>query len=290
MQYPQWLDDHDIRIKAHVLIYPGWGFMPSRVRQYANDPPALWSTMEHHIREKLAAAKPFRFVSWDVVNETRDQSDLTKVFGTEAIYVRLYKLAHELTPDATLFLNENTILSQAGKTLPEQAEFERMIRYLLSHGAPLQGIGMQAHFGEAQTPPTEIWRITDRFAKFGLPIQITEFDLPIEDKRAQADYTRDLLTAWFAHPATSGFTMWGFWEGSMWQPEGALVDRQWNVRPNGQAWLDLVKKRWCTDTTVTTDATGVAKARVFKGDYEIGLGDSQKKLSVLNATEVNLKD
>jgi endo-1,4-beta-xylanase len=289
MQYPQWFKDHGIRIKAHVLIYPGWQFMPTRVRQYEHDPAALWEVMESHIREKLAAVKPFGFVSWDVTNETRDLKDLPKVFGSEDIYVRLFKLAHELAPDATLFLNENTILTNGGRTDTQQAEFERMIRHLLSQGAPLQGIGMQAHFGDLLTPPTEIWKIVDRFAKFGLPIQISEFDLPIQDPDAQRDYTRDLLTAWFAHPATTGFTMWGFWEGSMWQPPGALVAKDWTVRPNGQSWLDLVKKKWWTDVTVSTDAKGMARVRGFKGDYEVTAGDATKSLTLTKATDVTIK-
>jgi endo-1,4-beta-xylanase len=288
MQYPQWLKQHDIRIKAHVLIYPGWDFMPSRVRLYEHDPKALWRAMENHIREKLAADKPFGIISWDVTNETRDLKDLPRAFGSEEIYVRLYKLAHELAPEATLFLNENTILTMGGRTEPQQAEFERMIRYLLSQGAPLQGIGMQGHFSDVLTPPTEIWHIVDRFAKFGLPIQITEFDLPIQDPQAQADYTRDLLTAWFAHPATTGFTMWGFWEGSMWQPAGALVAKDGTVRANGQAWLDLVKKRWWTDVTVQTDARGIAKTRVFKGDYTLETEGTSKKISIGKDAQVDL--
>jgi endo-1,4-beta-xylanase len=139
------------------------------------------------------------------------------------------------------------------------------------------------------TPPTEIWRIVDRFAKFGLPIQITEFDLPIEDVQAQADYTRDLLTAWFAHPATTGFTMWGFWEGSMWQPVSALVDKHWNPRPNGQAWIDLVKKKWWTDKTLETDSKGQATVRAFKGDYEVTEGQSTTAVTLEAASEVTIR-
>ncbi len=289
LQYPQWLKAHGIRIKAHVLIYPGWQFMPTKVRQYEHDPQMLWKVMEKHIREKLTAVKPFDFISWDVTNETRDLKDLPKVFGSDEIYARMFKLAHELAPQATLFLNENTILTQGGRTGPQQDEFEGILRYLLSQGAPLEGIGMQAHFSDALTPPTEIWKIVDRFAKFKLPIQITEFDLPIQDPDAQADYTRDLLTAWFAHPATTGFTMWGFWEGSMWQPPGALVDKNWNVKKNGQAWLDLVKKRWWTDTTVLTDKDGITRTRAFKGDYEITAGAAKVQVGLLKDRQTTIQ-
>ena len=75
----------------------------------------------------------------------------------------------------------------------------------------------------------------------------------------------------------------------MWQPAGRLVDKHWNVRPNGRAWLDLVKKQWWTDTTATTDATGTARARVFKGDYELDLGTAKSQTSVNDATTVILK-
>ncbi len=286
--YPVWLKEHSITTKAHVLIYPGWQFMPTRLKKYENDPKVLWAEMDKHIREKIAFTKPFGFVSWDVTNETRDLRDLPKIFGSEEIYVRLFKLMHELDPRPTLYLNENTILTNGGKTESQQAEFERMLRYLLKNGAPLQGIGMQGHFGEVMTAPPDIWRIVDRFAKFGLPIQITEFDLPIADPQAQADYTRDLLTAWFAHPATTGFTMWGFWEGSMWQPAGALVDKNWKVKPNGQAWLDLVKKRWWSDTTLTTDRFGNAKYRVFKGDFEFSTGKFSRQVKIHHSAQVRM--
>lgn len=44
-------------------------------------------------------------------------------------------------------------------------------------------------------------------------MSLSEFDLPIQDEQAQADYTRDLLTAWFAHRATTGFTIVGLLGG-----------------------------------------------------------------------------
>jgi len=81
----------------------------------------------------------------------------------------------------------------------------------------------------------------------------------------------------------------GFWAGSMWQPVSGLVDKHWNVRPNGQAWIDLVKKRWWSDTTVVTDANGVAKVRVFKGDYEVSKDDVKRPVTVFDETEVRFK-
>ncbi|HEY0868079.1 MAG TPA: endo-1,4-beta-xylanase [Fimbriimonas sp.] len=265
-QYADWFRDHRIPTKAHVLIYPGFQFMPSRLRITSN-PNVIRGSIMEHIETKLNATRKYGFVSWDILNELRDLKDLAHVFGSERIYVDIFKKAHAVDPRPDFYLNENTILTNGGATENEQAEFERQLRYLVKEGAPVEGIGMQGHFGESLTPPETIWKIADRFAKFGLPIQITEFDINTRDEAGQADYTRDLLTAWFAHPATTGFTMWGFWEGSMWQPYGAMVRKDWSIKPNGQAWLDLIHKRWWTNKDLVTDRQGYVRVRGFKGDY-----------------------
>jgi hypothetical protein len=62
---------------------------------------------------------------------------------------------------------------------------------------------------------------------------------------------------------------WGFWEGSHWKPRAAFWDRNWNVRPNGQVWLDLFEREWTTDETVTTDAVGQCTVRAFKGRIHV---------------------
>lgn len=281
MAYADWFKARGYPIKAHCLIYPGWQFMPAKAVALQNDPPALRQAIMAHIREKLAATKPYGFVSWDILNELRDLKELKTVFGGERIYADIFKLAHELDPAPTFYINENTILTNCGDTEIQQAEYERQIRSLLAMGAPIEGIGLQGHFGEALTAPDRIWAIADRFAKFGLPLQITEFDLVSRDEQGQADYLRDLLTAWFAHPASTGFTMWGFWEGSMWQPPGALVAQDWRVKKNGQMWLDLVTKRWWTDVNIRTDSKGEATVRGFLGEYTVAAGkrSARTKLS-----------
>jgi hypothetical protein len=122
-------------------------------------------------------------------------------------------------------------------------------------------------------------RILDRFAKFGKPIQITEFDVITPDEQGQARYTRDFLTAVFSHPATDAFTMWGFWEGKMWQPPGAMIRKDWTLKPNGQAYMDLVLKEWWTDVSITTGVDGSCATRGFLGDYKVGVTANGKEKS-----------
>ena len=152
-------------------------------------------------------------------------------------------------PETHLALNENTILTRGGDTQSEQDIYAGWIQYLIDQGQGPDVIGMQGHFDSNVTDPVRVLEILDRFAKFGKPIQITEFDLPIRDEDGQARYTRDFLTTIFSHPAIEAFTMWGFWEGQMWQPPGALLRKDFTPKPNGQAFMDLVLKQWWTDVT-----------------------------------------
>jgi len=101
--------------------------------------------------------------------------------------------------------------------------------------------------------------ILDRFSRYGLPLRVTEFDID----------TRDLITAWFSHPSTDNFTMWGFWEGDHWKPNGAMLRTNWTKKPNAVAYANLVLNRWRTDTAAVTDADGTFRIRGFLGDYSL---------------------
>ncbi|MEL7238913.1 MAG: glycoside hydrolase, partial [Planctomycetota bacterium] len=76
------------------------------------------------------------------------------------------------------------------------------------------------------------------------------------------------------HESIQSFIVWGFWEGRHWRPESAFYDMDWNLKPTGEAWRDLVLDEWWTRETVTTDASGNATVRGFLGDYEIRVGET----------------
>ena len=102
---------------------------------------------------------------------------------------------------------------------------------------------------------------------YQLPVEITEYDLNTRDDKAQGEFTRDIVTAWFAHPQSKGFTMWGFWEGRHWRPRAALLRKDWSLKPNGSAYLDLVFGEWWTDVRGESSADGKFAVRGFKGTY-----------------------
>ncbi|MCL4202602.1 MAG: endo-1,4-beta-xylanase [Pirellulaceae bacterium] len=262
-----WLEDAGIEIRGHCLVWPSWRYLPKEVASLADNPAALRERVNGHVTEEASALRG-RLAEWDVINEPYTNHDLMDVLGNEAM-VEWFRLARQADPEVRLFINDYGILSARGRDAAHQDHYERTIRFLLEQQAPLEGIGLQSHFGDDLTPPPRLVQVLDRFAQFGLPLLITEHDINIADEALQAEYTRDFLTAVFSHPAVAGVLTWGFWEGRHWRPQGAYFRRDWSVRPAGQVWLDLVHDQWWTRDSGATDASGQRKIRGFLGRYEV---------------------
>jgi len=273
-----WLSEHGIVVRGHCLVWPSWKRMPRDLGRLKNDKPALRRRIVDHIRTEVTTLKG-RIADWDVINEPFWNHDVMDVLGNE-VMVEWYKAAQAADPATVLYLNDQNILAGGGTDRKHQDHYEQTVRYLQEAGAPLGGLGMQCHFGGNLTPPERLVEVLDRFAGFDLPIQVTEFDINTKDRRLQADYMRDFLTAVFSHPRVEGILMWGFWAGRHWKPEAALFDRGWTLRPHGEAWRDLVLKEWWTREDGSTDAHGRFQACGFLGAYEVTVSAGGKTRTV----------
>jgi GH35 family endo-1,4-beta-xylanase len=262
-----WLRGRNIEIRGHNLVWPSWRLMPKDVQRLKDDPAALRQRINTHITNEVATMKG-RLVDWDVINEPYNNHDVMDVLG-DAEMVAWFKLARSLDPGVKLTLNDFAILSASGLDKAHQDHFEKTLRFLKDGGAPITGLGMQAHFGGTPTPPERMLAILDRYAALGLDMSITEHDIDTSDEALQADFTRDFLTTVFSHPSVTAILTWGFWENSHWRPSAAYYRGDWSVTPAGQAWLDLVTKAWWTNASLTTGADGAARTRGFLGDYAV---------------------
>lgn len=263
----QWLRDAGIETRGHVLVWPSWLRTPRQLKAMAGDPPAVRQAVSAHITDEVTTLRG-QLHDWDVLNEPYKNHDLMDLLGP-AVQADWFKTARQADPGAKLYLNDYGILSAGGKDSAHQRNFEETIGLLLKEKAPLDGIAVQGHFDSDLTPPTRLLEILDRYARFGLPIQITEFDVQVPNEALQADYTRDFLTTMFSHPSVNGILMWGFWEGRHYAPGAALWHKDWTAKANGRVWLDLVQKQWRTNLTAATGTDGSLKTRAFLGDYQI---------------------
>lgn len=280
----RWLQHHGVPARGHVLVWPAWRWLPKAVRELEDRPEDLRRTVRDHVTEVVAAMKPCDLIEYDVMNEPRVNHDLMDILGQEAM-LDWWQAARDADGRQTLYINEYSIVTKGGHTASEQDSYAATIRYLLDNRAPLGGIGVQGHMGETMTAPAKIIAILDRFAAFGLPIQVTEFDLEIDDLGTQAAYTRDFYTAVFSHPATNGIVQWGFWEESHWKPRAAMFRKDWTLKPNAQAYIDLVLRDWWTDEIGRTDEQGRFALRGFCGDYEIRVDPGRERTTCTLGTD-----
>lgn len=269
----RYLREHDIEIRGHCLVWPSWRHLPSDLEQNQGSVRYLKPRVLDHITDE-AGALAGKLVDWDVINENYSNHDLMDILGDRAM-VDWFKQTRAADPHATLYLNDYGIISGGGLDEAHRSHYLWTVQYLLDAEAPIGGLGTQCHFGANPTPPERIWRILDELDDFGLPVQCTEFDINADDSEYQVHYMRDFMTAYFAHPATQGILMWGFWAGKHWRPKSALWDEDWQLRPHGEVWVNLVTETWWTDETRVTDSAGRASVRGFFGDYTvwISVGD-----------------
>ena len=191
---------------------------------------------------------------------------------------QMFRWAHEGNPAARLFVNDYDVLTGG----PNLAAYERQIQGLLDAGAPVGGIGCQAHYG-GQIDVAKVKESLDRLARFGLPICITEFDTDTGDEQAKARLLREFYTACFAHPAVDGILMWGFWEGAHWRPKAALWKRDFSPTPAADAYRDLVFSRWWTRWEGAADADGLCRVPAFFGRHRVEAGGKSVEVDLRKA-------
>lgn len=276
----EWLNKNRTPVRGHTLVWASWRNSPERLKtQYeqtlkTRGEARAKQELDDEIKTRIndtARALRGKLIDWDVVNETYANHDFQDLLGKQKL-IEWYKLARLADDKATLYLNENTVETE---TSAKSDFYFNEVKYLIDNGAPIGGIGLQAHIAAISIP--SYLRNLDRFATFNLPLKITEFDFVTPDKQLQADLTRDFLIATFSHPAMRSFLMWGFWDGHQWLHDAPLYNKDWTLKPSGQAYRDLVFGKWWTRAEGVTDARGAYQTRGFLGDYEITVKHNGKQ-------------
>jgi GH35 family endo-1,4-beta-xylanase len=279
----RYLSEQDIDIRGHVLLWPGWDNLPSRMESNRTNPDYLKQQLEDHLVEFLQTENFDEFVKdWDVVNEINTNTDLAAALSGTAgytngreIYAETFTRAKELAPDAKLYINDYITLSlknTEGAIIYDQ--YKGYIQELVDQNAPIDGIGFQAHLGASPNSIYEVLETLDDFHdEFGLEAKITELDMPgnVSEELA-AKYLSDFLTATFSHESMTGIMFWNFWDVDTWANPGMnLYNENWTRTEPGDAYVDLIFGDWWTDEDVTTNVQGNATVRGFKGSYEVSV-------------------
>lgn len=290
----RWFSDRGVAVKGHPLMWhtvqPGWllDFGLDQVEQLQRE----------RIRREVGAFTGL-IDTWDAINEavimpvfTAEDNAITRLAHARGRFaaIRLaFEEARETNPDAFLLVNDFDL----------STAYECLIEGMLEAGIVPDAIGLQTHMHQGYRGEEEILAVTERFARFGLPLHFTETSLVSGDlmpahivdlndyridswpstpegEERQADELVRHYRSLVGHPAVDVLTYWGITDRDAWlgAPIG-LLRPDGSRKPAFDALRQLIKGDWwVAPTDVRTDAEGRVALRGFAGGYRVTLPGS----------------
>lgn len=211
---------HNLKVHGHPLVFgeanPRW--VQNLATSSAGDKQRVQAIMLEHVRT-VAGRYANKVSSWDVVNEPlADYDDFEsgrylrgsvwlRAMG-ESYIAKAFTAARQADPKATLFINEFG-LEEDGERWDY---FFNLVKRLKAQGAPIDGVGFQAHVYERRDKiNTEVLkRHMSDLAAIGLVSRISENDTYSDDgQQAQASQYAAVLKACLETPSCTSYTTWG---------------------------------------------------------------------------------
>jgi endo-1,4-beta-xylanase len=177
-----------MKMRGHTLVWhnqlPNWIFVDQKGDTVSKE--VLLSRLKTHITEVVTRYKG-KIYAWDVVNEAisdkKDEfyrkSPWYKICGEEYI-TKAFQYAHEADPNALLFYNDyNEIHSVKRKKII------KLVTDLKKAGVPINGIGLQGHWGVNEPSRSQLDSTLAEFTATGFILHITELDVSVYPKEHQ---------------------------------------------------------------------------------------------------------
>ena len=305
----QWFVDRGVTVKGHPLVW--------------HTVTAPWlldlsvAETEQAQRERIrrdVADFAGLIDTWDAINEAvimpvfrNGDNGITRMAwenGRLATARLAFEEARETNPNATLLINDFDLGSA----------YECLIEGLLETGVRIDAIGLQTHMQKGYRGEDAILAVVDRFARFGLPLHMTESTIVSghtippeitdlndyrisewpstpEGEERQANELERHYRSLVSHPSVQAINYWGISDSGSWlgAPVG-LVRSDGSLKPSYDVMRNLIKGEWwLSPTQLATDDDGVVHISGFTGDYEISARGSSASFTLPTAGPVHVE-
>jgi endo-1,4-beta-xylanase len=287
----RWLADRGVTVKGHPLVWhtvqPSW--------LLGLDVDEVERLQRTRIRD-LVGGFAGVIDLWDAINEAvimpvfeNGDNAITRLAlarGRIAMVRMAFEEARAANPAVTLVLNDFDLSSA----------YECLIEGVLEAGIRIDAIGLQTHMHQGYRGEEYMTRMLDRFARYGLPLHLTEstlvsghlmpadirdlndYQIPEwpttdEGEARQADEIVRHYRSLVAHPAVQSINYWGLTDDGAWlgAPVG-LVRADGSRKPSYDALERLIKGDWwMPPTEMRTGPDGTLVVRGFFGDYTVSV-------------------
>lgn len=219
-----------LRMHGHTLLWhgsvPDWAQAQLRSQR-------SWTPVQRYMEAVLSRYRG-TIGQWDVVNEPIETgyrmdglrgSVFLEAFGPDYVARALHE-ARRLAPGAELMINEFALEADSQVESDRRYHFLKLLERLKRAGAPLDGVGLQAHLDLSKGPVRAVVYapFLQEIANLGLFIVVTELDVkeynyaqPVDRRdRDVADATARYLDVALAQPAVRGASTWGVSDRHSW--------------------------------------------------------------------------
>ena len=295
-----WFTERAVTVKGHPLTWH------TLAPEWLTDLPV--AEIERLQRERIRReVTDFAGVIdiWDAINEavimpvfTAEDNGITRLaqsIGRVPMIQLAFEEARASNPSAMLILNDFDLSS----------DYETLIEGVLEAGITVDAIGLQTHMHQGYWGEETMLATVDRFARFGLPLHLTEttllsgdlmppeivdlndYQVPSwpstpEGEARQADEIVRHYRSLVGHPAVQAITYWGLTDDGAWLgAPGGLVRTDGTPKPSFDALRSLIKGEWWLPrTTMRTDHDGRLSISGFFGDYVIERDEQSAPVSL----------
>ena len=285
-----WFAERGVTVKGHPLVWH------TLAPEWLNGLPL--DEVERLVRERITrdvSSAAGLIDIWDPINEVvimpvfdKEENAITRLaqrLGRVGMIRLAFETARAANPDVTLLMNDFDLSER----------YERLIEEVLEAGIRVDAIGLQTHMHQGYWGEDVMLAMVDRFARFGLPLHLTESTLlsgdlmpphivdlndwqvdhwpstPEGEARQAGELVRHYRSL-VSHPAVQAINYWGITDDGAWlgAPVG-LVRADGSTKPSYDALRSLIKDEWwMPPTPLRTDAAGRVRVSGFLGDYAIG--------------------
>ncbi len=292
----QWFRENGVDVKGHPLV---WHTVTADwLRELSTDEveAAQRARIQRDVTDFAGLVD-----TWDAINEVvimpvftneEHMNGITRLCldrGRIATIRMAFEEARAANPGATLLLNDFDM----------STAYECLIEGVLEAGVKVDALGLQSHMHQGYWGEEKTLAVLDRFARYGLPLHLTEttllsgdvmppevkdlndYQVPDwpstpEGEARQADEVVRHYRTLLGHPAVEAITYWGLSDAGAWlgAPAG-FVRADGSPKPAYDALRGLVKGDWWLNpTTLRTDDRGRVRVRGWRGAYKLRAADA----------------